>query len=160
MNQNVGASFSLSVLTVLAFAVALYQPENTGQPSLTNPPNSSTSAGPGIIEARPPGLPPMIPESLPEQYVAVSKPAPLRPEAGPGPSAAATARPVARRVTVDQPRRPRAAFTKVRSGESLADVARRVYGSDVAAETLWKSNRDLLDREDVPLREGDLLRTP
>ncbi|MCA1684716.1 MAG: hypothetical protein LC745_01770, partial [Planctomycetia bacterium] len=55
---------------------------------------------------------------------------------------------------------PRGAFTRVRAGESLADVARRVYGADDALKTLWLANRDLLDRPDAPVTPGSILRTP
>ncbi|MFO0910163.1 MAG: hypothetical protein U0794_17770, partial [Isosphaeraceae bacterium] len=55
---------------------------------------------------------------------------------------------------------PRGAFTVVRPGESLREVARRVYGSEEAAEGLWKANRDLIDEAEGPLTPGALLRTP
>src|SRR6185312_14565351 len=57
------------------------------------------------------------------------------------------ARPVSRRAPAPPAdREPRGSFTLTRDGESLADVARRVYGSDEEARTLWLANRDLLDR--------------
>jgi hypothetical protein len=42
----------------------------------------------------------------------------------------------------------------------LSDVAIRVYGSSGSTETLWKANRDQLDRIDSLLANGSLLRTP
>jgi hypothetical protein len=55
---------------------------------------------------------------------------------------------------------PRGDFTVVEPGETLADVAERVYGSDRAAESLWKANRDQLASIESPLPKGTLLRTP
>jgi hypothetical protein len=55
---------------------------------------------------------------------------------------------------------PRGDFTVVEPGETLADVAERVYGSDRAAESLWKANRDQLASLESPLPKGTLLRTP
>lgn len=57
-------------------------------------------------------------------------------------------------------RRPLAAFTDVRSGESLADVARRVYGTEQATQSLWLANRDQVSEPEASLRSGMLLRTP
>lgn len=54
---------------------------------------------------------------------------------------------------------PRSSLTRVEPGESLADVARRVYGTD-DRERLWRANRDLLPSPDSPLPAGGLLRTP
>jgi hypothetical protein len=54
----------------------------------------------------------------------------------------------------------RSAFTQANEGESLADVAERVYGSSDAIERLWKANRDLLDSRDERLAAGTVLRTP
>jgi nucleoid-associated protein YgaU len=55
---------------------------------------------------------------------------------------------------------PRGAFTIVRRGESLSDVSKRVYGNVANATDIWTANRDVLDREDSPLRAGTMLRTP
>jgi nucleoid-associated protein YgaU len=63
-------------------------------------------------------------------------------------------------ASVPPPQEPRGAFTRVRAGETLAAIAARVYGNEDAAEGLWMANRDLLEREDAPLHEGALLRTP
>jgi hypothetical protein len=48
----------------------------------------------------------------------------------------------------------------VREGEALADVARRIYGDESAAEALWQANRDQLPDPAAPLRAGMPLRTP
>jgi hypothetical protein len=55
---------------------------------------------------------------------------------------------------------PRAPFTVVKAGESLGDVSLRVYGTTGAAISLWRANRDSLERQDSPLAVGMLLRTP
>jgi outer membrane biosynthesis protein TonB len=51
-------------------------------------------------------------------------------------------------------------FTLVGDGESLDDVALRVYGTTESSQWLWRANRDLIDRKDASLRAGMLLRTP
>lgn len=63
-----------------------------------------------------------------------------------------------RRRTVD--RLARAPFTVVGSGESIADVARRVYGTADDAGILWKANRDVLSAPDAVIEPGTVLRTP
>lgn len=55
---------------------------------------------------------------------------------------------------------PRAAFTQVGAGESLKDVAVRVYGNPDATRHLWMANRDIINDQNAPLRDGTLLRTP
>jgi hypothetical protein len=55
---------------------------------------------------------------------------------------------------------PRSAFTVVQGGESLKDVAVRVYGSVDRLDLLWRANRDVLPRSDSPLAPGAVLRTP
>ena len=48
----------------------------------------------------------------------------------------------------------------MKQGESLEDVAIRVYGSSDPVDTLWRANRDLLPHRDSPLSAGAVLRTP
>lgn len=159
MNQNVGASFTLSVLLVVFFAVVLYQPDSPRTPRVTTAPVVP-------IEAHPPEAP-----------VAVGAPSSSR-DAG-----LAAVREIARRIPLARPEtsvavnsrqsasrppepahpfafEPRGVFTVVREGETLSDVARRVYGGEFDANSLWTANRDVLDREDSPLRPGTMLRTP
>jgi nucleoid-associated protein YgaU len=45
-------------------------------------------------------------------------------------------------------------------GETLTDVALRVYGTADASRTLWLANRDVIDRTATPLHAGVMLRTP
>ena len=49
---------------------------------------------------------------------------------------------------------PRAAYTVVQKGETLKDVAVRVYGSSDRLDSLWRANRDVLPRSDSPSPRG------
>jgi nucleoid-associated protein YgaU len=51
-------------------------------------------------------------------------------------------------------------FTTAIEGETLRDVALRVYGVADEDETLWRLNRDLLGRREGTLAAGTPLRTP
>jgi hypothetical protein len=62
--------------------------------------------------------------------------------------------------TPDGRRRPESEFTVTQEGESLADVAVRIYGSADAVETLRAANRDRLGPAGADLAPGTLLRTP
>ena len=57
---------------------------------------------------------------------------------------------------------PHDAFTLAIEGETLEDVAVRVYGLGTSdeVEALWRVNRDLIGGKDVTLSAGTLLRTP
>jgi hypothetical protein len=194
MNRHVGASFTLSVLVVVFFAVILYEPEHA-RPTARSPhhapstsPSPSPSPTPGVpiseaITAPPPeSLGPSSVASLPES---LDRPAdsprrfpPRSIEAEAEPSRLPVARaaprlPAASEIELGSRPRihkaarrrslspvPRSAFTRVAAGESLSDVAVRVYGTPDAANTLWLVNRDLIDRRDAPLSVGMLLRTP
>jgi hypothetical protein len=79
------------------------------------------------------------------------------PGADSGPIATRVA-PTTRREVTERP--PHATFTLANEGETLKDVAIRIYGSEVEAEALWRLNRDLIGRSDVSLSAGTLLRTP
>jgi nucleoid-associated protein YgaU len=54
----------------------------------------------------------------------------------------------------------RAPFTVVGSGETMADVARRVYGNADDLESLWRANRDVVSGSGAPLSPGMVLHTP
>ena len=54
----------------------------------------------------------------------------------------------------------RSPFTVVGAGETIADVARRVYGTPENAGALWRANRDVLQGLDSPVAPGTVLRTP
>ena len=125
MDKNVGASFGLSVLIVVFFAVILYQPDNPA-------PTAAAVASVEPLEAHPPELSPTPPVASAAR-----------------PATSNVARPVSVRSV-----EPRGPFTTVREGESLADVARRVYGRAGCVEVLWLANRDRLDRVDSPVTLG------
>ncbi len=196
MNRHVGASFTLSVLFVVFFAVILYQPEHARH----SPPNKAPdrdSADPspsapttGLTSAPTPGIPLSGTEQPSEagehernggQDAASSTVAARRSPTGsnasgdreepPSRRAVANTAPVpavcdpptqvqivSRRRVLEPSRRE--AFTHVGEGESLTDVAIRIYGTSDATRTLWLANRDIIDRRDAPLRVGVLLRTP
>ena len=56
--------------------------------------------------------------------------------------------------------RPKAAFDRVKDGETFADVARRIYGGEADLEAFWKVNRDQLASPEAEVRPGMVLRTP
>jgi hypothetical protein len=168
MDQHPGASITLSFGLVAVFAIALYQPE----------PKSRPRAGPEITAGKPehpaPALQPRLPELTPGEPL-IARPSPaaiaadaegMRPvasdESRAEPNASVTPRPSvkkpARRSAPVLP--PREGFTQSRDGETLRDVAIRVYGSADEAESLWRLNRDLIRRRDGNLPAGTILRTP
>ncbi len=148
MNRHVGASFTLSFSVVGFFAIILYQPEDSPVP--TAPPPSVARSSPDESPATGPGR---SPASVPDPVV---RPPLVRETAD-----QAASRPVfaasAKAQVTPRPNgllRPRSAFTEVAEGESLADVATRVYGAPEAARTLWQANRDMIGRPKHPSRWG------
>jgi hypothetical protein len=166
MNQNVTASFGLSVLIVLVFAVALYQPDPPPATAASEP--SPAAPAPAPQRAETPAGPPLLPtaatlgnpSALPPPPAVANRPQVPTMARGAAVAAPVRARPVSRRSELRPPVEPRGAFTVSRAGESLADVASRVYGSRDDANRLWRANRDVLDHADVALHAGTLLRTP
>lgn len=165
MNENVGASFGLSVLVVVFFAVALFEPEAGRAAKKT----AEDSPRRKPVEAQPPTpAPPPTPIDMPQPV----SPEPVASTRGGASGMAKHVVSVAKRSTPTvvaargieprgaEPRVPAGPFTEARSGETLEDVAWRVYGSDRAVDSLRKANRDLLRDEDVPLVAGALIRTP
>jgi hypothetical protein len=143
---GVGASFVLSVLVVGVAAVALYPvSEATARKSAsaTAPaPSSKAKVEPPAVARAPRAV-----SSPPRRDSALAH-APTTPASRPA-------------TTIRTSRRqPDSAFTCAAPGETLADVAARVYGSREASKTLWKANRDRLEAPDVPLVAGMMLRTP
>lgn len=209
MNRNVPASFGLSVLTVLFFAIALYQPDPpvtravADRPALAPAPETAGTAPPsepaapvetgpiaGVVPpATPPAeaahqmdpdplqvraIPPLLPETRTEDILDKPSTSPVPPpvseahaqptvtlETTPTSVRPVAARPASARLPKAMSRpAPRGAYTESRAGESLPDIALRVYGSAASAKSLWLANRDILDRPDAPLAAGTLLRTP
>lgn len=54
----------------------------------------------------------------------------------------------------------RPALTVARAGETIADVARRVYGRDVGVEALCRANRDVVRDPKAAIAAGTVLKTP
>ncbi len=181
MDKNVSASFTLSVLVVAFFAVALYQPDSRLQssparakPSLkAKPVEDRSAAGPVLPIVAPIPSSPDPPKAEPKVALARSRDADVSQvirRVEPATTAAVAARNVSpprneagrsfHRVIPQPDREPRGAFSSVRAGETLPDVARRVYGSAGDTALLWKANRDLIENKDSPLRPGTMLRTP
>ncbi len=171
MNRNVTASFSLSVFMVVLFAVLLYQPEGPGSSSVQASPNVPADSHQPISD--------------PEKSRPRLTPGTPLPEASTGPTSSdqPSTSPAFREETVEQgvvregsrpspggqaeetkpglvPALPSSTFTYAMPGESLADIAVRVYGSPDSARKLWMANRDIIDSPDTTPRGGTLLRTP
>lgn len=171
MNRNVTASFSLSVSLVLLFAVLLYQPDGPVPPSLqassvaradsrqptpdqdrSRPeptpgfPLTESSTGGATSDGRSPAPP------VQEQAVEIET-------AGDHSVPSTVARAEETRPGAVADLSP-SAFTRARPGESLADIAARVYGSPDSARKVWMANRDLIDSLDAIPPGGTLLRTP
>lgn len=178
MNEHAGPACTLSVLIVGIFAVLLHEKDQS--PTLAKP----RAPEPGVVkehhrepqsprgesisrslETSPGSSPPSTSIQLHE---AGSKGDPSRTflnTASASTTSASSANPTNRPVKLPskpKPRliRPRSPFTVVGPGESLADVATRVYGSPDAKEAIWKANRDQIAQVDSPLVRGTLLRTP
>jgi hypothetical protein len=150
MDRQPGASIALSFGLVGLFAIILYQPDRTPLPR----------AGENLGAHRPEhpaGLPPpMPPLTAAEPLAAVPEPPPAPPPPVIVPVAAATSPPSQPHVLQPGPE----GFTLALEGETLRDVAIRVYGSADEAEALWRLNRDLVGKPDASLGAGTLLRTP
>jgi nucleoid-associated protein YgaU len=148
---------ALSLLLAAAATLVLYQPDAAPAPT----PAPAPSAGPAAAPATPPTSPAavagVVPDLTPGTPWTEPEPRPARPvlipttRTLPAPAVAASRA---------RPTPPRKAFATVEPGETLADVARRVYGTPDAADRLWQANRDALPRPDSPVEPGALLRTP
>lgn len=171
MNRNVTASFSLSVSLVVLFAVLLYQPDSTVPPTMQAATIVRAASGEPIsnVDRRRPELTPGIP--LPESAAGNTS------RHKPSPSPTARGEAIEHEVVGDRARPssggsaeekssspapvpPPSAFTHAKPGESLTDIAIRVYGSPDSARKVWMANRDLIDSLDAIPPDGTLLRTP
>lgn len=168
MNEHAGASCALSVLIVGIFAVLLHDKDRTPvRPQPTAPTVARDSPRPPAPEPKPapapaaPRLETVMIAPGPPISVRPIPPTPQLPTRSPAAKVERPARPVVRKLP-DRPRpaQPRGGFVVVEPGESLSDVAARVYGSAELADSLWKANRDQLAGLDAPLVRGTLLRTP
>jgi hypothetical protein len=153
MDRQPGASITLSFALVGVFAIILYQPEHAPFP------HKGEDIAVGNAEHPPPPPdppPPMPPPTAAEPLTAEPAPAPAPAAAvilaGAGPNRPSSRPPVMRPA--------QEGFTQALEGETLHDVALRVYGSADETEALWRLNRDLVSGREATLSAGTLLRTP
>jgi nucleoid-associated protein YgaU len=136
MIARAGTCTALSVMIVVMAALILHRAE-AGQ----NQKNATKSA-----VAKEVGRP--IPKVTPG-ISWVEPPVPAEPSVTP-----------AQPTVVAKSHRPSAVFATANPGESLADLAQRVYGEGADLDALWKINRDQLPTKESELRAGMVLRTP
>jgi hypothetical protein len=140
-----------------ATAEATASPVQQGGAAASSPPAPSRASARNEPAAEPEVLaqPPASNSTRP-----TTPPAKAGTTRSPGPTVADTP-PVTKRASEPTPEfGPQQAFTAVRQGESLRDVAIRVYGSVDELDSLWRANRDVLPRKDSALTAGSVLRTP
>ena len=202
MNRHAGASFTLSILIVSFFGIALYQPDPQDPPPAAEASPAKIQTASAVPDARPSAPAPTQgtplveveaepipaapvrevisthftrPQPRPSRSpsvaspVVASKPPQSRPSRKPAASPPQTAttsskpsdslRTTSRRSLASR-RSPQSAFTETVEGESLKDIALRVYGDPTSIRTLWLANRDIIPDQNSPLRGGTLLRTP
>lgn len=184
MNEHAGASCALSVLIVAVFAVLLHDRNPPPHPPATKPEATARIDAPPPLAKSLPNLKPAGPIEIisqtPLPRLASTPAKPPAPVPLPAPAEIATPATEARSlpivpVIVNLPARPAPApapapdrrvtrplssFAEVQEGETLADVATRVYGTTDSLQSLWKANRDQLAKPDSSLARGTLLRTP
>ena len=171
MNRQVIPSMILSVFIVCFFSVLLYdreKPPSSGDTprveGKTEPAPVAPAAPSGAIPvapvetaaASPSARAPEVPEPKAAESAPASSPATPEPPHVTDTSVTATSTATVEAVPVHDPPKttipapppappePRSAFTTVKDGESLDDVALRVYGSADRVDALWRANRDLL----------------
>ena len=141
MIRHSGACVLLSTLILILAAVVLYRSE---------PPTVLGSSSPTQVEA-----PPQTPSSPVSEVV---EPAPIEtPTREKAESSPSRPENPSQSTAI---RTPEAPFTLSEKGETLEDVARRIYGTSEVAESLRLFNRDLIQRVDSPIKTGSALRTP
>jgi hypothetical protein len=170
MDQHLGASITLSFALVAVFAIVFYQPERTPLPRAEPEVRTGRPARPGPNRQAP------IPEPTPAEPLtaAPSRAAigldtgekkPIKIAIADSCSDRPANVPALTSVRVPAGRRPpilppHQGFTHTLEGETMRDVAIRVYGSSDETESLWMLNRDLIQRGEGALPTGTLLRTP
>lgn len=176
MTRHLGVSAFLSVVIVVFFAVALYQPEGPGALPSAPVSDRTTPESARVVEPRPAptaDVPPaaVSPErpavqtrsvsrrSVPSERMRARPEINAPPQTARRPSSSPRFEPVQTRQTTRPPGR-RPAFIHADAGETVTDVALRVYGSPDAARALWMANRDILPDRDARLSAGTVLRTP
>jgi nucleoid-associated protein YgaU len=155
MDQHLGASITLSFGLVLVFAIVLYPPE-PDRPS----PAATVGAVVEPVGSRPAPTTPQPPVTLGEPLAERPTPADSVPAPCPAPLRAEPEDDRAEPKDEPSATPTHEAFTRADEGETLRDVAVRVYGSPDVVEDLWRLNRDLVGSRDDLLPAGTLLRTP
>lgn len=170
MNHRAVPSIFVSVSIVGFFAVALYPRD--GPPRNSRDQGGSLGAtgrvGPGVrgdvtkvgavVGRSREGAKPSPAAATPRREVEAPVPA-IRAVSGraerPRPATAGS-------TAADEPGRrlARAPFAVAGTGETITDIARRVYGTPDRAEALWRANRDVARGPGSTLAPGTLLHTP
>jgi nucleoid-associated protein YgaU len=151
MNQHLGASYTLSVLIVIGFALLMAKSDITVPTRREVAPKSN----PRVKSIERSTEPVAQVKAAPKQGQGQIEASIVMPASSP----VSLARPISH-VKPATALKPRGEFTTVRPGESLVEVARRVYGTEAHVAKLWHANRDQLpDRSTTP-RVGMTLRTP
>lgn len=183
MTRHLGVSVFLSVLIVIFFAVILYQPEGPphstraavaerSEPPVEAEPSSTVPASTSPLAAEAATAPesqPRVEETPHAPPVARTIPTSHRPAVAQAETAAKgtlsrPSKPASRAKRIARPLESaptgRTSFIQASAGETLDDVALRVFGSPDAARALWMANRDILPDRDTRLSAGMVLRTP
>lgn len=155
MIEHPGPSFLLSAFLVVGAALILYRPEPepsvvVADPATNEPASVVASEPPPKVE--PPEVEPPVEPTAGKAWPGGRDPSP--PEPAPPREATEPARRSNTRRPIDSP------FASVQPGETITDVARRVYGSEAEAPRLWSANRDVVPALDAILEPGTVLRTP
>jgi hypothetical protein len=182
MDQHLGASITLSFALVVFFAIVFYQPDQPPSPAPVAGAVEVARAGP-VDDS----IPPLTPAEPPSENLHAPRPGPAsgdhrasRPDNGDASSGGSTSEQIATSDGGDPRPRPEPSapglkdgpgpetikapkhdgFTMAIEGETLKDVALRVYGPSGDDEMLWRLNRDLIDTREAVLAAGTPLRTP
>lgn len=181
MTRQAFPSILLSVAIVCFFAVALYRhdPEPPTAGKATERPEAKTKSDPVAVRAiglrdRRPMEPALAP--VPARLDSAARILPAGSRSEPRKVVSAVGRGAERIPGVDRSLKPREqpameprpstvkagrpALTVARAGETIADVARRVYGREVGTEVLLQANREVVRDPERAIPAGTVLRTP
>ncbi len=181
MTRQAFPSILLSVAIVCFFAVALYRRDpdppvagKTAAHSRAKTREDSVAVRTIGLQDRRPIRPAQAP--VPGRLDSGASILPAGSGAEPRKVVSAVSRVAERSPAVERPSRPpaqpameprpstvkagRPALTVARSGETIADVARRVYGREIGAEALLRANREVVRDRETAIPAGTVLRTP
>lgn len=132
MIERATSSVGLSLIIVAVAAIVLYEPAHSK-----------------TVAAAAKSVAPQSPAPSPSPAIAWEE----------VPSVVLADKPLAPAVPI-APRTPTESSTRVKDGETFADVAARVYGPGIDLLPFWNVNRDQLATLETSVRPGMLLRTP